>query len=285
VARKIVLALALLVALTVVVLLPSAATDSPPPDWKYGWPIVKGVIHVHSARSDGTGTIDDIATAAAAAGLQYVIVTDHGDGTRAPDPPSYRSGVLVIDAVEVSTTNGHYLALGVPQTPFRLAGEARGVVEDVTRFDGFGFAAHPTSRRESLRWQDWDAPFDGIEWLNADSEWRDESWMALTRALFTYPLRSTEALATLLDRPEEALMRWDQRARRRHVIGIAAADAHARLSDDYEDYGIARISLVRNVISHVRQSCDSGASVQRQRDQRRERPAVVHLRGTRVQFD
>jgi hypothetical protein len=255
VARKIVLALALLVALTVVVLLPSAATDSPPPDWKYGWPIVKGVIHVHSARSDGTGTIDDIATAAAAAGLQYVIVTDHGDGTRAPDPPSYRSGVLVIDAVEVSTTNGHYLALGVPQTPFRLAGEARGVVEDVTRFDGFGFAAHPTSRRESLRWQDWDAPFDGIEWLNADSEWRDESWMALTRALFTYPLRSTEALATLLDRPEEALMRWDQRARRRHVIGIAAADAHARLSDDYEDYGIARIpsyeTSFRMFVNHV----------------------------------
>ena len=242
-------------ALAVLILVPSGAKDSPPPNWKYGWPVVKGAIHVHSSRSDGTGTIDDIAAAAAAAGLQFVIVTDHGDGTRAPDPPAYRSGVLVIDAVEVSTTNGHYVAVGVPQMPYRLAGEARDVVEDVTRVDGFGFAAHPTSRREALRWQDWEAPFDGIEWLNTDSEWRDESWTALGRALFTYPLRPTETLATLLDRPEESLARWDQLARQRHVIGIAAADAHARLSDEYEDYGIARIpsyeSSFRLFVNHV----------------------------------
>jgi hypothetical protein len=253
--RKVVLALAVLVALVVVVLLPSTAADSPPPDWKYSWPVVKGAIHVHSLRSDGTGTIAEIAAAAAAAGLQFVIVTDHGDGTRAPDPPSYRSGVLVIDAVEVSTSNGHYVALAVPQMPYRLAGQARDVAEDVTRFDGFGFAAHPTSRRAALRWLDWDAPFDGIEWLNADSEWRDESWLALTRALLTYPLRSTEAMATLLDRPEESLARWDQGARQRHVIGVAAADAHARLSGEYAERDIARIpsyeSSFRVFANHV----------------------------------
>jgi hypothetical protein len=253
--RKVVLALAVLVALVVVVLLPSTAADSPPPDWKYSWPVVKGAIHVHSLRSDGTGTIEEIAAAAAAAGLQFVIVTDHGDGTRAPDPPSYRSGVLVIDAVEVSTSNGHYVALAVPQMPYRLAGQARDVAEDVTRFDGFGFAAHPTSRRAALRWLDWDAPFDGIEWLNADSEWRDESWLALTRALLTYPLRSTEAMATLLDRPEESLARWDQGARQRHVIGVAAADAHARLSGEYAERDIARIpsyeSSFRVFANHV----------------------------------
>lgn len=253
--RKILLAIAVLVALTLFVLLPSSAKDSPVPDWKYGWPVVKGAIHIHSARSDGTGSVDDIASAAAAAGLQFVVITDHGDGTRAPEPPSYRSGVLVVDAVEISTSNGHYLALGVPQMPFRLAGEARAVIEDVRRFDGFGFAAHPTSRREALRWQDWDAPYDGIEWLNADSEWRDESWASLMRGLLVYPLRPTEALATLLDRPEEALARWDEQARNRHVVGIAAADAHARLSDEYEDYGIARIpsyeSSFRLFANHV----------------------------------
>src|SRR5574341_1149335 len=67
-----------------------------------------GVFHVHTSRSDGTGTPDEIAAAAAHAGLQFVIFTDHGNGTRAPDRPQYRHGVLCLDAVEISTAEGHY---------------------------------------------------------------------------------------------------------------------------------------------------------------------------------
>ena len=35
--------------------------------------------------------------------------------------------------------------------------------------------AHPDSPRDDLRWRAWSVPYDAIEWLNADSEWRDES--------------------------------------------------------------------------------------------------------------
>lgn len=62
------------------------------------------MIHVHTRRSDGAGTIDDVAAAAARAGLQFVILSDHGDGTGMREPPSYRSGVLCIDAVEIRTS-------------------------------------------------------------------------------------------------------------------------------------------------------------------------------------
>jgi hypothetical protein len=256
-ASKSLLALAALIAIAgaaIVVWLPPAAAMSPDPDWKYGWPVVKGAFHVHSSRSDGTGTIDEIAAAAARAGLQFIILTDHGDGTRAPDPPSYRSGVLVVDAVEVSTNGGHYVALDLPQMPFRLGGQSRDVIEDVARAGGFGIAAHPTSHKADLRWQEWDAPFDGIEWLSADSEWRDEPWPALTRALLTYPVRPTEALATLLDRPDEAIARWDHVARARHVVGMAAADAHARLSLAHgkEEYAGATIAPLPSYESSFR---------------------------------
>ena len=44
------------------------------------------------------GSVDEVAAAAAAAGLQFVVFTDHGDATRPPDPPAYRHGVLTIDA-------------------------------------------------------------------------------------------------------------------------------------------------------------------------------------------
>ena len=198
-----------------------------------------GSFHIHTNRSDGSGSPDDVAAAAARAGLNFIILTDHGDGTRKPDPPRYRDGVLVIDAVELSTQAGHYIAIGLPQTPYPLRGEARDVVADVRRFGGFGVVAHPDSSRPSLRWHDWDADFDAMEWLNADSEWRDEGGGHLLRALVRYPLRPAETLASLLDRPDSTLARWDMLTQRRRVVAIAGADAHARaglMDDDANGY-------------------------------------------------
>lgn len=190
---------------------------------------VRGIVHIHSRRSDGSGTIDDIAAAARRAGLRFVIVTDHGDATRAPDPPSYRDGVLCIDAVEISTFGGHLVAIGLPQAPYPLAGEPRDVVEDVERMGAFAEAAHPGSPKPGLRWTDWTAPIDGLEWMNGDSEWRDESAFSMARALLAYPARGASALAHLLDRPDAVLRQWDALTLQRPIVGLAAADAHARI--------------------------------------------------------
>ena len=238
--------IALLLVTMAVILLPAHAPEGRPRDFPLRWPVAKGAYHVHSERSDGTGTLDNIAAAAARAGLQFVIVTDHGDGTRPPEPPRYRSGVLVLDGVEISTSQGHYVALGIPQAPYPLAGHPRDVIEDVQRLGGFGFVAHPGSPKRALQWDDWDAEFDGLEWLNADSEWRDEFWGALGATLLTYTMRPVETLAGLLDRPDAVLRQWDRAAARRRVTGIAGADAHARLglrssTDPYDDYVIARM--------------------------------------------
>ena len=191
--------------------------------------LARGVVHVHSSRSDGSGTIDDIAAAAAAAGLQFVVVTDHGDGTRPVLAPAYRAGVLVLDGVEISTTHGHYLALGLGQTPYRLAGDASDVVDDVRRLGGFGIVAHPDSPKPTLAWRDWQAPVDGLEWFNLDSEWRDDTSARLARALIYYPLRPVPSLALLAGDGGSMLPRWAELAAQRRVIGLAAVDAHARL--------------------------------------------------------
>src|SRR4051812_8895343 len=62
---------------------------------------IPGIIHVHTHRSDGLSGPDEVAAAAARAGLKFVVFTDHGDAVRMPDPPTYRSGVLCLDAVEI----------------------------------------------------------------------------------------------------------------------------------------------------------------------------------------
>jgi hypothetical protein len=195
---------------------------------------IPGAYHVHTTRSDGHGDKAAVAEAAARAGLKFVILTDHGDGTRPPDPPEYIHGVLMIDAVEISTDNGHYVALDLRQTPYPLGGPGYAVLEDVARFGGFGIAAHPDSPKPSLRWTERDGVPDGIEWINADSEWRDETRATLVRAGLMYFLRPAPALATLLDRPV-TLDRWDGLLRHHRVVALAASDAHGGVGRRVED--------------------------------------------------
>ena len=190
---------------------------------------VRGAFHIHSTRSDGSGTIDAIAAAAAGAGLQFIVLTDHGDATRPLDPPAYRNGVLTIDGVELNTTGGHYAVTGLRPSHYPIAGTPDDVIEDVVRLGGFGVAAHPGSARPSLSWQDWTAPIDGLEWLNADSEWRDEPRLPIARALITYFFRAPQSMATLLDRPAGVLKKWDELGASRKIVGLAGVDAHARL--------------------------------------------------------
>jgi hypothetical protein len=189
-----------------------------------------GAYHIHSTRSDGNGSPEEIAAAAARAGLQFIVLTDHGDGTRAPDPPAYRHGVLCIDAVEVTTLDGHVVALGLAgPAPYPLAGRARDVIEDLHRLGARAFVAHPDSARRHLKWQAWTTPYDGVEWLNADSEWRNDSWLRLSGAAIRALVRAPESVASLFSRPEPTLSRWDGATAAREVASIAAVDAHARI--------------------------------------------------------
>ncbi len=201
---------------------------------------IPGALHVHSTRSDGRGTLDDIARAAARAGLKFIVVTDHGDATRAPDPPVYREGVLCLDAVEISTAGGHYIALGMPKAPYPLGGQARDVVDDVKRLGGFGIAAHPDSPRTELSWREWSAPFDAIEFVNPDTSWRQQMRPAfgmratlptafLLQRLVSYPFRPAESIAALIQ-PTGVLMQWADAVRHRRVVVAAGADAHAQIA-------------------------------------------------------
>lgn len=207
---------------------------------------IPGVIHIHSTRSDGSSGPDEIAAAAARAGLKFIVFTDHGDATRVPDPPTYRSGVLCLDGVEISTSGGHYVALDMRASPYPLAGEPRDVVEDVRRLGGFGIAAHPDSPKPELRWKEWTAPFDAIELLNPDTSWRvwaeqartgdpaagNARWPArrhLIEALASYPFRSPETIARLARPVGGILYQWAAVAARRRVVTIAGIDAHAKI--------------------------------------------------------
>ncbi len=211
---------------------------------------VPGVVHVHTDRSDGLSSPDEVAAAAARAGLSFVIFTDHGDATRQPDPPMYRSGVLCIDAVEISTSGGHYVAIGLPAAPYPLRGEARDVVEDVRRMGGLGFAAHPDSPKAEMQWADWHLPFDGVEILNLDTIWRRflyaPGWQPkrrLLQALLAYPLRPEESIGNLLTVSDSNGSAYAALVARRVAPAIVTVDAHAKVSLADVDPGDNRWAL------------------------------------------
>lgn len=188
----------------------------------------RGAYHVHTTRSDGSGTPEAVAAAAARAGLDFVILSDHGDATRPPDPPRLVDGVLVIDAVEISADDGHYVALDLPQAPYPLAGEGRAVADDVRRLGGLGILAHPDSPRPALAWHDPSVDADGFEWVNADSTWRSAPATALLRRLLAYPLDGPGALTALALAPAALMAERDQPSRPPQ-LALAAVDAHARI--------------------------------------------------------
>jgi hypothetical protein len=211
---------------------------------------VAGAIHIHTNRSDGRSPPDVVAAAAARAGLKFIVLTDHGDGTRMPDPPAYRSGVLCLDGVEVSTSEGHLLAMGLPRTPYALGGEARGVVEDVTRLGGISVAAHPDSPKEELRWRAWSEPVDGVELVNLDTSWRLHAFgggsmprLSLLTDILSYPFRPAETIAKVVRPTRDVLGSWSARATTRRTVILAGSDAHARLALTDVDPGENRWTL------------------------------------------
>ena len=211
---------------------------------------IAGALHVHSNRSDGRRSPEEIVAIAARAGLKFIVFTDHGDATRQPDPPRYLDGVLCLDGVEISTTGGHYVVLDMPASPYPLGGEPRDVIEDVHRLGGFGVAAHPDSPKPELQWREWTAPFDGIEIVNPDTSWRvhlrEPNWqpkVRLVEALLAYPFRPAAAIASLIDESPDVLARWDALASRRRVVGLAGVDAHAKLALKESDPGDNRYSI------------------------------------------
>src|ERR1700750_3404875 len=75
---------------------------------------VSCVVHVHSTYSDGTASVPELLGAAAEAGADAVLLTDHDTlGARRDGWEGRHDGVVLVVGTEVSPKGGHYLAFGV----------------------------------------------------------------------------------------------------------------------------------------------------------------------------
>ena len=188
-----------------------------------------GVIHVHSRYSDGSGTIEQIIRAAHTADLDFLVMTDHStlqpliDGYQ-----GYHNDLLVLIGEEVNTSAGHLLALGLDHHVEQQGDEGLpALLDSIDSAGGLAILAHPAGRRP---WTAWPVrPVHGIEILNADTAWRDDHPLEWIRVLLFLWFMPEGALNSLIDRPDEAINRWQTLAQQQHLVGIGSVDAHARI--------------------------------------------------------
>ena len=110
--------------------------------------MLKADLHVHSVGSyDGNASVDEVLDAAVSTGLDAVAVTDHDEieqSLEAADRADER-GLVGVPGVEVSTEDGHLLALGVEERP--PADEpVADTVERVRELGGAAVVPHPFQR-------------------------------------------------------------------------------------------------------------------------------------------
>lgn len=203
-------------------------------------------VHVHSTCSDGSGTVPEIAAAAAASGTDVVLLTDH-DTLAAREWEGWHHGVLVLVGVELSSAAGHLLSFGIDEVIPHEAVGAVDLAQRVIAAGGICFAAHPFSEGSRMArsigkphpWTDFGGPLTGVELWSLET---DELEAARTPAALLRFLRAPERAS---GPPADHLRRWDELNARRPLVGIGGLDSHQKgLRIGGRAFGIPRYERV-----------------------------------------
>jgi len=196
----------------------------------YNYP---GNIHIHSSYSDGSGNIEEIAEAASAAGLNYVIISDHETLAGLPEESVLR-GVVILVGMEINRRHSHYLALDLEKPLASDEDNPQRIIDRVNAKGGFGFIAHPfekgsryIEKGNAYPWKNWPVfRFSGFELWNYTSHWRGRHPSALITLYWFFFNRK----AAMDSPPGDLLRLWDCYTSAGHRISvIGSSDAHATL--------------------------------------------------------
>lgn len=200
-------------------------------------PEIIGNLHLHTTASDGTGTHAQVATAAARAGLDFIIYTDHNITVEGKEGWVEAAGreILCLMGQEVNDQRripevNHLLCHFVTSDLQEEATEPQTLIDTVNRQGGLSFLAHPLERpgigaaRDTYPWLDWNITgFTGIELWNAMT---DVKWQLRTKPRAV--LGAYVPNLVLTGPFPEMLAQWDELlATGQKVVAIGNSDAHA----------------------------------------------------------
>jgi hypothetical protein len=185
---------------------------------------VEGVYHIHTRFSDGWSPADKIAKLASRAGLDFIILTDHGN----PNYPSlqfegWKDGLLVLSGAELSVSRGHLVGLGFKLPPHPFSQNTEEAVHEIATLGGFSIIAHPYSKVQ-WSWGEF-VGYSGLEIINADTMLK-KNILRLLPYLPTLLVKPEYAMLKMLDTPDQSLRKWDQMNSDYPLHGYFSTDAH-----------------------------------------------------------
>lgn len=194
-------------------------------------------LHMHTRYSDGSGTHQDIAKAALAAGVDAVIVTDHNILVHGFEGyyKEKNKKILMLIGEEVhdqarDPQKNHLLVFGSGRELATFAHDPQLLIDQVQASGGLAFIAHPDDpaapafKETDISWEDWSVRnYTGIELWNALSELKTVVPTKLHGAFYAFfpffvahqPIPNT-------------ILKWDELlATGTRVVAIGGSDAHA----------------------------------------------------------
>lgn len=203
---------------------------STPPGWPPPSDLAEysAVLHVHSRYShDGRGTPEEIARAAAKAGVRVVFLTDHN--TLAPlrdGKERWYDDTLILVGAEITTGSGYLLLLD-PRPDALVRAKGYALSDLLARYRAAGsivLLAHPDHPR--LGWREELPPLDGIEVIDVFDQVVAAPMHRQVLGLLAYPVNPVMSILSVVHWPRRVLTQWDRLARERPAIGALGLDAH-----------------------------------------------------------
>ncbi len=190
--------------------------------------LYRGVFHVHSTYShDSKASLEFIRQTAKRARLDFVVVTDHNtlEGMKSYKKEGDFSAPLLIFGNEISTVDGHLIALGVREpTPGDRSSE--NLIHWIHRQGGYAVLAHPTGKKKP--WSNWQVQdWDGMEVYNfADDFHGGNKIKIVLKAIFLSPDSFLSRTAKV---PRESLKVWRGELKSRLVAAFGGTNAHLKV--------------------------------------------------------
>jgi hypothetical protein len=141
----------------------------------------RGDLHTHTVHSDGQWQPQELLDAARAAGLDFIVSTEHNTNTAHGIWGRHTADdLLIINGEEVTTRNGHLVAAGLAAGTWldwrhrAVDGTLPGVLAEIHQQDGLAIAAHPHAPCLGCQWKHGYAGIDAVEVWNGEWTVDDE---------------------------------------------------------------------------------------------------------------
>jgi hypothetical protein len=166
----------------------------------------RGDMHLHTVHSDGRRLPAEVAAGARAAGLDYIVSTEHNTSSAAGVWGEFAGpDLLIIDGEEITTRNGHYTALGLPAGTWidwryrAVDGALSHFVHQIHAAGGLAVAAHPLATCVGCGWKFGFAGLDAVEVWNGPWTLDDEAVVANWDSLLVAGARTGKWLPAVGD--------------------------------------------------------------------------------------